>query len=270
MFHGGLCSLIGIDPEIIFESEEIQKFKVGLQIIGDEVSRSLKADGWNYSREQIQHKNTAWIDLQPTESELLEAMKQKTRYNLHLSERKGVKIRLATQSDLAILYDLYAKTAIRDGFIIRPKEYYHSLWQSLFTNNMASGLIAEVDAMPVAGLILFHFAKKAWYFYGMSSDLHRERMPNYKLQWEAIRLVKKLGCEYYDLWGAPDQFDETDPMWGVYRFKLGLGGKLIKTIGAWDYPVNNIMYNVYNYFLPMILSVFRFFRKSQIKQEIVN
>jgi peptidoglycan pentaglycine glycine transferase (the first glycine) len=123
--------------------------------------------------------------------------------------------------------------------------------------------------VPVAGLILFHFARKAWYFYGMSSDLHREKMPNYQLQWEAIRLAKKLGCEIYDLWGAPEELDENDPMWGVFRFKQGLGGKLIKTIGAWDYPVNNITYNIYNVLLPKLLSVFRFFRKRQIKQEIV-
>jgi lipid II:glycine glycyltransferase (peptidoglycan interpeptide bridge formation enzyme) len=260
---------IKIDPEIVIEGEEIQKFQMDFQIIGDEIIRRLMADGWQYSSEQIQFKNTAWINLQPTEVELLEAMKQKTRYNLHLSERKGVKIRLADQNDLPILYDLYAKTSIRDGFIIRPKEYYLSLWQSLFSNNTASGLIAEVDGIPVAGLILFHFARKAWYFYGMSSDLHREKMPNYQLQWEAIRLAKKLGCKIYDLWGAPDQLDENDPMWGVFRFKLGLGGKLIKTIGAWDYPVNNIIYNIYNYLLPTILSVFRFFRKRQIKQETV-
>jgi peptidoglycan pentaglycine glycine transferase (the first glycine) len=260
---------IKIDPEIIIEGEEIQRFQGNFQIAGGEIMHRLKADGWHFSREQIQFKNTAWINLQPTDVEILEEMKQKTRYNLHLSERKGVRVRLATKDDLPNLYDLYVKTSVRDGFIIRPKEYYLSLWQNLFSQNMASGLIAEVDRVPVAGLILFHFARKAWYFYGMSSDLHREKMPNYQLQWEAIRLAKKLGCEIYDLWGAPEELDENDPMWGVFRFKQGLGGKLIKTIGAWDYPVNNITYNIYNVLLPKLLSVFRFFRKRQIKQEIV-
>ncbi len=260
---------IKIDPEIIIENEETQKFQDNSQIVGDEIIQKLRVDGWHFSREQIQFKNTAWINLRPTDDEILEEMKQKTRYNLHLSERKGVRVRLATKDDLLYLYDLYVKTSVRDGFIIRPKEYYLSLWQNLFSQNMASGLIAEVNRVPVAGLILFHFARKAWYFYGMSSDLHREMMPNYQLQWEAIRLAKKLGCEIYDLWGAPDELDENDPMWGVFRFKQGLGGKLIKTIGAWDYPVNNITYNIYNVLLPKLLSIFRFFRKRQIKQENV-
>jgi peptidoglycan pentaglycine glycine transferase (the first glycine) len=259
-----------IDPEIIIGGEEIQEFQPGSTNFGDKVIRRLQANGWFYSREQIQFKNTAWIDLKPKEGEILGRMKQKTRYNLHLSERKGVKVRLTTPNDFSILYDLYVKTSIRDGFVIRPKEYYLSLWQDLSFQNMASGLIAEVDQSPIAGLILFHFARKAWYFYGMSSDLHREKMPNYILQWEAICLVKKNGCEIYDLWGAPDHLNENDPMWGVFKFKQGLGGKLVKTIGAWDFPVNNYLYNIYNYLIPSALSVFRFFRRRRLKQEVDN
>jgi peptidoglycan pentaglycine glycine transferase (the first glycine) len=261
---------IKIDPEIIVDGEDIQKFQPAFQKIGNKIIRRFKASGWHYSREQIQYKNTAWIDLQPTEAELLETMKQKTRYNLHLSERKGVKVSLATKKDLPNLYNLYIKTSIRDGFIIRPKEYYISLWQNLFSQNMGSGLIAKVDQIPVAGLILFHFAGKAWYFYGMSSDLHREKMPNYLLQWEAIRLAKELGCEIYDLWGAPNELNEDDPMWGVFKFKQGLGGKLVKTSGAWDFPVNIFWYSIYNNLLPSILSFFRFFRRRRLKLEVDN
>ncbi len=29
-------------------------------------------------------------------------------------------------------------------------------------------------------------------------------------------------------------------MWGVYRFKEGLGGEVVRFIGAWDYPVNPV------------------------------
>ena len=57
----------------------------------------------------------------------------------------------------------------------------------------------------------------------MSRDVHREKMPSYLLQWEAIKLSKSLGCKIYDLWGAPDVFDPSDRMWGVYKFKEGLG-----------------------------------------------
>ena len=59
----------------------------------------------------------------------------------------------------------------------------------------------------------------------MSRNVHREKMPTYLLQWEAMKRAKAKGCTVYDLWGAPEAFDESDSMWGVYRFKEGLGGK---------------------------------------------
>ena len=118
---------------------------------------------------------------------------------------------------------MYLETSLRDGFIIRPEGYYRLLWSTFISGDMAIPLIAEVDGTPVAGLLLFYFAERSWYLYGMSTDLHREKMPNYLLQWEAIRISKNLGCKVYDLWGAPDVFDADESMWGVYRFKKGLG-----------------------------------------------
>jgi lipid II:glycine glycyltransferase (peptidoglycan interpeptide bridge formation enzyme) len=82
-------------------------------------------------------------------------------------------------------------------------------------------------------------------------------MPNQLLQWEAIRQVKAAGCILYDLWGAPDRLDESDPMWGVYRFKLGLGGQLAQGIGAWDFPVNSAAYRFYAAMMPRVLDWMR-------------
>jgi lipid II:glycine glycyltransferase (peptidoglycan interpeptide bridge formation enzyme) len=152
---------------------------------------------------------------------------------------------------------MYAETSIRDGFVIRDQRYYHVVWEKFIRSGLAQALIAEVDHEPVAGLILFVFAKKAWYLYGMSRQAHREKMPNYLLQWEAICAAKAQGCEIYDLWGAPDEFDERDPMWGVYRFKEGLGGKVVRHIGAWDLPVRPISYKISLQILPKILAVLR-------------
>ncbi len=261
---------IKIDPDVIQDYQDSDNPAEGSLNHGKLTAKRLSATGWIYSHEQIQFKNTVWIDLKPGENDLLNGMKQKTRYNIRLSQKRGVEIRQAEAKDLAALYDLYAQTAVRDGFIIRPEKYYLSLWERLIKKNRALGLLALVDKKPVAGLILFLFAGKAWYFYGMSSDSHREKMPNYLLQWEAIRAAKQMGCKIYDLWGAPNVLDETNPMWGVVRFKLGLGGKLVQTIGAWDYPVNKIVYNIYVNVLPRVLSLTRMFRRKQLQGEVLN
>jgi peptidoglycan pentaglycine glycine transferase (the first glycine) len=91
----------------------------------------------------------------------------------------------------------------------------------------------------------------------MSSDAHREKMPNYRLQWEAICECKRMGCLAYDLWGAPYQFVESDPLWGVYRFKEGLGGQVIRHIGAWDLPVHKSRYQLYTQVLPRVMDRLR-------------
>ena len=236
--------------------------------IGAEVTADLQLRGWNYSTEQIQFRNTVSLDLSGTEADWLARMKQKTRYNLRLAERKGVSVRLASEADYPLLYHMYAETSLRDGFVIRPESYYRQVWQTYSQREMAEALIAEVDGEPIAGLWLFYFARKAWYLYGMSRDVHRDKMPNYLLQWEAMRRAKLFGCESYDLWGAPDVFDESDGMWGVFRFKEGLGGTVVRTLGAWDFPANPRLYNLYLNVFPRILSILRTRGKAQTKKEV--
>ena len=77
-------------------------------------------------------------------------------------------------------------------------------------------------------------------------------MPNNLLQWEAIKLSKANGCEVYDLWGAPDVFDESDGMWGVYRFKKGMGAYPVQRLGAYDLPIKKFAYKIFMQYLPRI------------------
>jgi lipid II:glycine glycyltransferase (peptidoglycan interpeptide bridge formation enzyme) len=184
-------------------------------------------------------------------------MKPKTRYNVRLAQKKGVTIRSGDLADLDLLYQLYAETAQRDGFIIRPIAYYRDAWGSFIRSGLAHPLIASVESEPVAGLILFRFADRAWYLYGMSSNLHREKMPNYLLQWEAIRWAKAQGGTVYDLWGAPDELNETDSMWGVYKFKEGLGAEFAPHVGAYDFVVSRFGYWFYTQAMPRILNIMR-------------
>ncbi|HEY5670817.1 MAG TPA: peptidoglycan bridge formation glycyltransferase FemA/FemB family protein, partial [Anaerolineales bacterium] len=175
-------------------------------------------------------------------------------------------VRIGTQDDLGLLYRMYAETSVRDRFVIRDESYYRFLWQTFMSGDRspdindgprALPLIAEVSGNPVAALVLFYFAHKAWYMFGMSREAHREKMPNHLLQWEAMRRAKLAGCTTYDLWGAPDEFVQSDPLWGVYRFKEGLGGVVVRHLGAWDLPIRPVIYKLYTELLPRILAIMR-------------
>ncbi|MBI5932889.1 MAG: peptidoglycan bridge formation glycyltransferase FemA/FemB family protein [Chloroflexi bacterium] len=245
---------------------------------GAAIQSELARRGWGYSSDQIQFRNSVLIDLQPTEEEMLARMKQKTRYNVRLAEKKGVIARVGTTDDLPMLYKMYAETSVRDGFVVRDEDYYMTVWKLFMSSAerltlnvqrdapLVTPLIAEVDGEPVAGLFLFMFAGRAYYVYGMSREAHREKMPTYLLQWEAMKRAKSAGCTVYDLWGAPETFDESDSMWGVYRFKEGLGGYVVRTLGAWDYAPNKFWYKMYSEILPRVLDVMRARGKSKTKQ----
>ena len=246
---------IKIDPDVVksWEYGELERPSP----IGSRFIKELKARGWRFSDDQIQFRNTVELDLTQSEEDLLAAMKQKTRYNIRLAGRKGITVRQGTVADLPLIGQMYAETAERDGFGIRPLDYYLDIWQAFMEAGMGQPLIAEYEETAVAALFLVRFGQRALYMYGASTNEERNRMPTYLLQWEAICWAKSHGCTIYDFWGAPDEFVETDRMWGVWRFKSGFNGTVVQHIGAWDYPVRPWLYKLYTQAIPRYLDWLR-------------
>ncbi len=227
---------------------------------GAAVKAMLTTHGWRFSADQVQFRNTVIIDVTRSEDDLLASMSQNTRRKVRVAERDGVQIRVGTVADLPILYELYRVTGERDHFLIRPPEYYEKAWKTFIESGLAHPLIAELDGKPIAMVILFHFAHKCWYFYGASSSENRDSMPNYLLQWHAIKWAKANGYTHYDMWGAPNEFVETDSMWGVFAFKRGFRGIITRHIGAWDYAPYPPLYWAYTEIMPRVIARMR--RKS--------
>ena len=266
------------DPDVILGTGVPGSGEDAADPNGQAVQSTLQRRGWRSSSDQIQFRNTVLIDLDRLEEELLARMKQKTRYNIRLAQKKGVSLRIGTQDDFEMLYKMYAETSVRDGFVIRDQEYYKTVWQTFMRNSqspvtnyqlpLTEPLIAEVNHGPVAAIFVFYFAGRAYYVYGMSRDLHREKMPGYLLQWEAIKRAKQRGCSVYDLWGAPEVFEDSDSMWGVYRFKEGLGGSVVRTLGAWDFAPNPLWYKLYSELIPRLLELMRSRGRAKTKQSL--
>ena len=204
------------------------------------------------SDHNIQPQRTIVIDLTADEAIILGRMKQKTRYNINLALKKNIVVRPHTE--LSSFYDLMKITGERDQFGIHSLAYYQKAYDLFQAHDQCQLLAAEFEGEVIAAIIVFKTGKRAWYFYGASSDSHREKMPNYLLQWEAMRWAKLQGCEEYDLWGVPDEdlevleekfLSRNDGLWGVYRFKRGFGGNLRRSTGPWDRVYNPFMYRLY-------------------------
>jgi len=231
------------------------KIEPSLEDAGD-TQAIIQLRGFQPFAPTVQPPRTILVDLSSDEESVLAAMKQKTRYNIRLAARKGVTVREGDTQDLPAFYRLLQATGRRDHFGIHGAGYYRAAFD-LFAPRRAALLLAEVEGEPVAGLMDFRHGPTAYYLFGASSDTHRERMPTYLLQWEAMRWARTRGCCCYDLWGIPDTDKEVleaqvaaggardDGLWGVYRFKRGFGGRVSRSIGALDYVYNRPLYRAY-------------------------
>jgi peptidoglycan pentaglycine glycine transferase (the first glycine) len=218
------------------------------------LAEQLRALGFRLSPQTIQPRRTILVDLDAEPDELLGHMKQKTRYNIRLAARRGVTIRPGEESDLPAFYRLMDLTAQRDGFGIHTRAYYEAAHRLFVPVGQGRLLLAEYEGQLLAGLVVLAAGNTACYMYGASSDEYRNLMPTYLLQWEAMLWAREQGCRDYDLWGVPDEDEErledqfaerNDGLWGVYRFKRGFGGRLVRTVGAWDLVYAPLRYRLY-------------------------
>lgn len=181
----------------------------------------------------VQPLRTIVLDLAPDEQTLLAQMKEKWRYNVRLAMRKGVTIRVASSpDDVRAWYAIYRTTSERDQFGIHALDYYLRIWDLFVTRGEMRLFLAEANGNLLAGIFVSLFAGQASYLYGASSNEQRQLMPNYLLQWEAIRWAKQQGASLYDFWGIPDTDNEDEAMAGVYRFKRGWGGRVVQFMGG--------------------------------------
>ena len=204
------------------------------------------------SNHNIQPPRTITLSIKEDEEEILARMKPKCRYNIRLAEKKGITVR--SWDDIPAFHEMMTVTGGRDNFGVHSKEYYQRAYELFHQKGTCELLVAEFEGKPLASLMVFSNAKRAWYVYGASNDQERNRMPTYLLQWEAIRWAKARGCDEYDLWGVPDENEDTleanfetrhDGLWGVYRFKRGFGGQLKRAAQAVDRVYNPLLYWAY-------------------------
>ncbi len=218
----------------------------------------LQTHDFSSSPHIIQPRQTLIVDLRGEEDEILARMHQKTRYNIRLASKKGISV--SPWNDMESFGGMIQETAERDGFGAHAPTYYTKAYDLFYPLGSCETFAAEFEGQKLAALMVFIRGKRAWYLYGASTIHHRNRMPNYLLQWEAMRWARNRGCTQYDLWGVPDESEEKleaefttrrDDLWGVYRFKRGFGGTLVRSAGAWDRIYNRTIYRLYSWMMSL-------------------
>lgn len=216
-----------------------------------ELRFNMNTHNWNFRKafHNILPSNTIYIDLRKNTDSLMARMKPKTRYNIRLSQRKGVEVRTVGLEHIGTWYQLYQETALRNNLFVSDIKHFKAVLdaKSHCVNSPADVmlLLAEKAGRPLAAMFLIISSGRAYYLYGASSSAERNFMATYALQWEAINIAKKKGCTDYDMFGIAPRPDPAHPMYGLYRFKTGFGGAVYHSIGCWDYPLNTEAYHGY-------------------------
>lgn len=208
-----------------------------------DVKAVLDDIGFHEARYALNFDTTVTVDLSPPEEELLARMRKSTRYGVRKAAREGVEVVEPDDFEGAweTFYGWMEDTAERkEGFTIRrPRGYLHDMMRTMHDAGQGHLFLAVHEGRPLAGVFIFTFGEKYWFMHGASSTEKRSYNPNHLLQWEVMRWARQRGIRYYDMVGIPkpENRNEDDPYYGVYRFKIGFGGEVTDFLGCLDLPI---------------------------------
>lgn len=207
--------------------------------------------GFVKSPNEVQNSTaTILVDLHRDEDDIIASFKPKTRYNIRLSARRGVRVRHMPVDDqtIDVMYRLMRDTQHRAGFMLRPRGYFAEYWRLQHASGQGDFFFALLGDEVLAGCFVTHLGLKSWYKDGGSSRRHHELMAPHLLQWEVMRWLRERGVHVYDLVAVPRAADVSadHPFYGLYRFKSGFNEQITEFVGTWDLPLESRRYRVWN------------------------
>lgn len=202
----------------------------------------VESVGLRKSPTDVLPPDTILVDLDKDQDVVFSRMKAKTRYNIRLAARKGVRVRQGNVDDMELWKRLYLETSRRNGLFHHDPRFFQALFLGKGSDSSVRLLVAEKGEIPLAAMFLSLSADRATYLYGASSGENRHLMASYALQWEAMGLAMHEGCTSYDLFGVSPRPEPEHPLYGLYLFKSGFGGRFLHRQGAWDYPYDEKAY----------------------------
>jgi serine/alanine adding enzyme len=246
MARGNRAVFLRLEPNVLEDDRQ-----------SGDIHSALLIEGFRTAT-PLQPHTSLHLDLAPAPEQLLAGMSKGHRADIRRAAREGVAVRTGrSAADLAAFYAIMEQTGTRAEFAIHSRAYYQAAWE-LFGGEteratQASRLfLAEQHGVTLAACMIFAWAGTGLYLYGGSIEAGLKSGANHALQWQAIQWARAQGCRLYDFWGVPDQFGlaaraadaeararleeqaKRDPLYGVFRFKKGFGGQVMRYLPAYD------------------------------------
>lgn len=223
---------------------------------GLEIAQKLK----NLDGHQVETDDEGFGDVQPryvfaievkgkSDEELLTNFSQEWRRNIKKAEKSEVEVFEGKFEDLKDFHELYLETAKRDKFSPRPLNYFQKMWKEINNNSQALAqlrlYLAKQNNETHAACLWVKVGTHVWYTYGASSTSGRELRPSNAIQWRMLRDARDAGAEIYDMRGIAATLNEKSPLFGLLRFKIGTGGKVVQYVGEWDFILKPFIYKLF-------------------------
>lgn len=224
-------------PIKIITAEELEDFasrnKLGVLYVEPSLNQ-IRLPGFIPAGSAFLPSKTIHIDLKKSPKTIFSQMKAKTRYNIGLAQRRGVKT-ITASYNIDDFASFWQKTALKRGMFLPQIREIKTLYRSFGKN--AHLLLAYWQEKLVGGILMVRTISTAYYMYVASTYDGKKNFAPTLLVWEALRLAKKKGCKVFDFEGIYDERYKTTKAWkGFTRFKEGFGGKVV------EYPPTLVKY----------------------------
>ena len=262
-----LEALVTRELKQIAKEYRIQNLIVQPPVTAASYAEQLPQNGFHLSSLKIALAATVLLDMSPDLDTILAQMKSKTRYNVRLSQRKGITVREGTQADIPAFHHLISETGKRQNFIPDSQEYFAEMMRILSPAGYIKFFFAEYEGEIVSAMLAIPFGDTVIYKRGAWAGAHGNKRPNEAMHWAAIQWAKEQGYRYYDFDGIeppvaklvlqgepiPNKMLQT-----VTRFKLGFTQGVVLLPRSYEYLYNPVLRWGYNTIYPQLASSRKF------------
>lgn len=206
----------------------------------------IRALGFVPAPMHLHTENTYVLDLRKSDDEILMGMRKNTRYGVRRSLKEGwTLLKSKDPTDAKILYDLQKETIERNKFIGFSERFFRAQVEAFAKDDQAKMFLVKKDKEVYVAAIIIFYGDYAFYHHSGSSHKARNGYASYFLQWQIIQEAKRMGCKFYDLWGAVPKGRTKHRFAGPSLFKKGFGGEQIDWIHTHDLPTHPLYWTTF-------------------------
>jgi serine/alanine adding enzyme len=181
------------------------------------------------------------LDLREYDKEKIwEGYKKNIRRDVRKAQRSGITIRSGDfREDIDIFYKLYLASMERNRAMAKyPLHWFETLYEIVTKKGLGVVLIAELDRVAIAGVVLITSASSVHYFHNGSQYEYLKFCPNELLVHSSIENAVEKKVSFFDFMGS----DPNDL--SLLRFKEKWGGQS-KDIYTYVKDVNSLKSKVW-------------------------